>query len=102
MTDAPIQIRNPEVVRTIRALADRLGLTITEVVADAVRRRLELETAENEQARTERGRRALDVIARIDALPRRGELLTDDDLYDADGFPRPAPANARSGKTVRK
>ena len=45
MTDAPIQIRHPDVVRDIRALADRLGLTMTEVVAEAVRRRLAEENA---------------------------------------------------------
>ncbi|MFZ4071650.1 MAG: type II toxin-antitoxin system VapB family antitoxin [Caulobacterales bacterium] len=88
MTDAPIQIRNPDVVRDIRALADRLGLPMTDVVAEAVRRRLSEEDARAAEARSDRKKRALEVLARIDALPRSGALLTDTDLYDADGFPK--------------
>ena len=88
MTDAPIQIRNPDVVRDIRALADRLGLPMTDVVAEAVRRRLTEENARADEARIDRKKRALDVLARIDALPQSGVLLTDADLYDAEGFPR--------------
>jgi hypothetical protein len=88
MTDAPIQIRNPDVVRDIRALADRLGLPITDVVADAVRRRLAEEVARSDAARADRARRLADVLASIDALPHAGQPLRDDELYDADGFPR--------------
>jgi hypothetical protein len=88
MIDAPIQIRNPDVVRDIRALADRLGLPMTEVVAEAVRRRLSEENARADEARRDRKKRALDVLARIDALPQSGAVLTDADLYDAEGFPR--------------
>ena len=57
MTNAPIQIRNPDVIRDIRALAEQRGQLLTAVLAE------------------------------IDALPKIGELLTDDDFYDSDGLP---------------
>lgn len=88
MTETPIQIRNPDVVRDIRALADRLGLPMTEVVADAVRRRLDEELAEAKKVRSAAQRRVVDVLARIDALAVTGPVLTDDDLYGPDGLPR--------------
>ena len=84
----PIQIRNPEVVRDIRALADRLGVPLTEAVASAVRSRLEEETARRVASDVERRRTVENVLARIDALPKHGRALTDDDLYDAHGLPK--------------
>jgi hypothetical protein len=88
MTGMPIQIRNPDVVRDIRALADRLGLPMTEVVADAVRRRLQEELGKASDAQAAAQRRVADVLARIDALAVTGPVLTDDDLYGPDGLPR--------------
>ncbi len=88
MTDTPIQIRNPDVVRDIRALADRLGLPMTEVIADAVRRRLAEEVGKASDVQAAAQRRVLDVLARIDALAVTGPILTDDDLYGPDGLPR--------------
>ena len=88
MTGMPIQIRNPDVVRDIRALADRLGLSMTEVVADAVRRRLQEELGKASDAQAAAQRRVADVLARIDALAVTGPVLTDDDLYGPDGLPR--------------
>ncbi len=88
MTDAPIQIRNPDVVRDIRALADRLGLPMTDVVADAVRRRLAEEMAKASEVQGAAQRRVADVLARIDALAITGPKLTDNDLYGPDGLPR--------------
>ncbi len=87
MTEAPIQIRNPDVVRDIRALADKLGLPMTDVVADAVRRRLAEEMDKARALQSDRKQRALDVLARIDVLPKRGVAITDADLYGADGLP---------------
>ena len=80
MTSIPIRIRNPDVVRDIRALADRLGLPMTEVVADAVRRRLQEEPGKVTDAQAAAQRRVADVLARIDALAVTGPVLTDDDL----------------------
>ena len=88
MTSIPIRIRNPDVVRDIRALADRLGLPMTEVVADAVRRRLQEEPGKASDVQAAAQRRVLDVLARIDALAVTGPVITDDDLYGPDGLPR--------------
>lgn len=86
MTDAPIQIRKPEVVRQIRRLADLKRQPITEVVATVVADALE--RVEREESLEERRRRAEQAIARYRALPKTGPMLTDEDLYDEDGFPR--------------
>ena len=75
-------------MRDIRALADRPGLPITEVVADAVRRRLQNEPGKASDAQAAAQRRVADVLARIDALAVTGPILTDDDLYGPDGLPR--------------
>ena len=80
MTSIPIRIRNPDVVRDIRALADRLGLPMTEVVADAVRRRLQEEPGKASDAQAAAQQRVAGVLARIDALAVTGPVLTDDDL----------------------
>ena len=80
MTSIPIRIRNPDVVRDISALADRLGLPVTEVVADAIRRRLQEEPGKASDAQAAAQRRVADVLARIDALAVTGPVLTDDDL----------------------
>ena len=88
MTSIPIRIRNPDVVRYIRALADRLGLPMTEVVADAVRRRLQEEPGKASDAQAAAQQRVAGVLARIDALAVTGPVITDDDLYGPDGLPR--------------
>jgi hypothetical protein len=88
MTSAPIQIRNPDVVRDIRTLAERLGLPLTDVVADAVRRRLAEADAAGAAERAARQARLGAVLASIDALPHAGRPLSDDDFYGEDGFPR--------------
>ncbi|HEY1426934.1 MAG TPA: type II toxin-antitoxin system VapB family antitoxin [Caulobacteraceae bacterium] len=88
MNDAPIQIRNPEVTRAIRALAERKGQPITEAVAEVVL--AELRRLEGvDEAEVQRRLRAVDdIVRRFNALPVVGPLLTDDDLYDDDGFPK--------------
>lgn len=88
MSEAPIQIRNPEVVRDIRILAQRLGLPMTEVVGEAVRRCLAEDDAQRMGKEAARAERLAAVLAEIDALPHAGQALTDADLYNADGFPR--------------
>jgi hypothetical protein len=88
MTEAPIQIRNPHVIRDIRALAERLDRPITEVVAEAVRRRLAEEEAQDQDGQAARRRRLADILTRIDALPRLGPRLSDSDFFDSEGFPR--------------
>lgn len=88
MTVAPVQIRNPDVGRDIRALAERLGLPLTDVIADAVRRRLAEAVGNATDAQAAARRRVVDVLARIDALAVTGPILTDDDLCGPDGLPR--------------
>lgn len=84
----PIQIRNDDVVRDIRLLAELTGKSITEVVAESVRARL----AEAQAARRDATARKLggirEIQRRFAALPTVGPLLTDDDLYDEYGLPR--------------
>ena len=88
MNDAPIQIRNPAVVRSIRTLAERTGQPITDAVAQAVKAELRRRDAVDE-AEFQRRLRAIDAaVERFNALPIVGSLLTDDDLYDEDGLPR--------------
>ena len=81
----PIQIRNEEVVREIREAAALSRRTMTEVVAEGVRMFHERER--RRAGRDERDRRIDEIMARVRALPRTGEDLTDADLYDEDGFP---------------
>jgi hypothetical protein len=83
----PIQIRRERVVRNIRELADLTQLPITDAVDTAVQNELARARRRMTPAQ-ERERRIDEVLARIRALPRTGEVLTDEDLYDEDGFPR--------------
>lgn len=88
MTKPPIQIRNPEVVRDIRALADRMGVPLTQAVADAVRRRLAEEGGKASASQEARRKAVREAVRKFQALPRTGRLLTDADLYDDSGLPR--------------
>lgn len=88
MTDAPIQIRNPDVVRDIRELAQRTGLALTDAVADAVRRRLAEESGRVAAQRTTVKRKVAEIVAAFRDLPKTGRPPSDADLYDKDGFPR--------------
>ena len=86
--NAPIQIRNLEIVEDIRKLAERTRLPITEAVGRAVRS--EIERLEATRAlELEAKRKAIDeIIERFNALPTVGPDLTDDDLYDEWGLPK--------------
>lgn len=86
MTDAPIQIRKLEAVRKIRRLSAMIEKPFTETVEAAVTEALE--RAERERSIEERSRRIDEAVARFAALPKIGPPLTDDELYDEDGFPR--------------
>ncbi len=88
MSDAPIQIRNPEVVRAIRRLAEQTGLPITEAVGEAVQAEL-LRREEVGEAEYRSRRAAIrEIVERLQKLPRVGRPLTDEDLYDEDGLPK--------------
>jgi hypothetical protein len=88
MIDAPIQIRNPDVVRDIRKLAERTGQLLTEAVAEAVRARLAEVEGKDAVSIAERRMRIAGAAAAFRALPHDGTPLTDADIYDEDGLPR--------------
>jgi hypothetical protein len=88
MSEAPIQIRKPEVARAIRRLAQKKGQAITDAVADVVNAELcRLEDASEAEAQR-RIARAKQIVARFQALPTLGPVPTDDDFYDEAGFPK--------------
>ena len=77
-----IVIENPEVVRDIERLAARTGKPAEDAVAEAVRAQLGGKSASETDAELNA------LLAEIDALPKLGPPLTDDELYDEDGMPR--------------
>lgn len=82
--NAPVQIRKPEITERLRRIAAREGKSITDLVDELTRER-----DQQIQAEVERRRSAVKAILKeVDALPRVGPLLTDDDLYDEDGLPK--------------
>lgn len=85
---SPIQIRNAEVVENIRELARLRGAGLTETVEAAVRETLERERRHHIASLEERRAKVMETLERFWALPRTGEMLTDADLYDEDGFPK--------------
>jgi|CXWL01.1.fsa_nt_gi hypothetical protein len=87
MADTSILIENPDIVRDIERLAARTGKPAVEAVAEAVRARLS-GAPSSRPTRADKNAELRDILARIDALPRLGEPLTDADLYDEDGLPR--------------
>jgi len=82
----PIQIRKEDVVRDIRELASLTDRPITDAVALAVK--AELKRARHRSTASERAAEIDRLLAEIDALPRLGPPLTDDELYDENGLPR--------------
>ena len=86
--NAPVQIRKPDVAERLRNMALREGLSITELV-DQMAREREARPDEARRAEIERKIAAVNEIVReFNALPVLGPLLTDDDIYDEDGFPK--------------
>ena len=82
--NAPVQIRKPEITERLRRIAAREGKSITDLVDE-----LTLERDQQIKAEIERRRSAVRAILKeVDALPRIGPLLSDDDLYDEDGLPK--------------
>ena len=85
---APIQIRNPDVVRDIRLLAELMQQPITDVVAEAVRAKLAEAQRAREADNADRLKRLEELHRRVAALPKIGPLLRDADFYDEDGIPK--------------
>jgi hypothetical protein len=84
----PIQIRKAQAVENIRELARLRGAGLTETVEAAVHETLEREREHRAASLEERRARVMETLERFWALPRTGEILTDADLYDEDGFPK--------------
>lgn len=82
----PIQIRNDDAVRQVREAAALTGLSITKVVAEGAR--LVAERARRVRSPEDRRREVDRLLAEFRALPKTGETLTDDDLYDDYGLPK--------------
>ncbi len=86
--NAPVQIRKAETVARLRRLAALEGKTITDLVDEMVRER-DLRFEAERAADIDRRRQAVEeAVRRFNARPIVGPLLTDDDLYDEDGFPK--------------
>ena len=86
--NAPVQIRKPDVAERLRSIALREGLSITDLVDQMARER---EDRINETRRAEIDRKMAvvnEIVREFNALPVLGPLLTDDDIYDEDGFPK--------------
>lgn len=88
MKGIAIQIRRDDVTRDIRMLADRLGVSITDAVAEAVKAKLADEEVKQRKALEERRRKSREILEELWALPVVGRILTDKDLYDEDGLPK--------------
>ncbi|HEX5775838.1 MAG TPA: type II toxin-antitoxin system VapB family antitoxin [Caulobacteraceae bacterium] len=88
MNGPPIQIRNDEVVREIRELADLTHKPITEAVSTAVKAELARVRRRSEKEKAEQRAAVREIVERFKALPKVGPMLTDEDLYDEDGLPR--------------
>lgn len=81
-----LNIKNPEADRLARALAQKTGETITEVVIDALREKLLRE--QGRQAPVELKEALLAIAHRCAALPDRDTRSPEDILgYDDSGLP---------------
>jgi hypothetical protein len=86
--NAPIQIRKADVTERLRTLAQREGLSITDLV-DQMARDREAQADSAKQAEIDRKIAAAEaIIAHFQSLPILGPLLTDEDLYDQGGLPK--------------
>ena len=86
--NAPVQIRKPDVTERLRSLAQREGLSITDLVDEMARDR-EARANTVRQAEIDRKIAAAEaIVAHFQSLPILGPLLTDDDFYDEDGLPK--------------
>jgi hypothetical protein len=85
---SPIQIKRPDVSEDVRTLAALTGLPITDAIAQAVRAQLVLERIKTNGKLVKRLAAAEKDLAAIRRLPVVGPDLTDDDLYDEQGFPK--------------
>jgi antitoxin VapB len=95
-----LNIKDAEATRLVRELTELTGETRTEAIRKALRERLEREKAERRSHATrtaqEKRRQVEQALVEIkkvqDEVRRLGlaeHMLTDDDLYDENGLPKP-------------
>jgi hypothetical protein len=84
----PIQVKRPDVTEDIRTLAGLMGTSITDAIATAVRNQISTERAKADANFARRKAECQKILDQLWALPIVGPLLTDEDLYDEDGFPK--------------
>ena len=83
----PLNIKDPEVYKMARKVADKRGLSLTGAVREALREKLERESAEKETAR--RFEKLQEIAKGFSNLPILDDR-TDDEIigYDELGIPR--------------
>jgi antitoxin VapB len=85
MSSTQLNIKNPETRRLARELAELTGRSVTEVVADSLRERLEREKRARSKAGVAEKRKELaDEVSRLPVLDDRDP---DEILYDEYGLP---------------
>lgn len=88
MIEGPIQIKRPDVAADIRRLAELTGASITDAIANAVRRQLAIEAVHADDRSRTKLSKAEKTLAKLRRLPSVGAALTDHDLYDEHGLPK--------------
>ena len=82
-----LDIKNEEIDRLAREVAERAGESLTEAIRIALQERLQRLTG-RQGAATQR-EKLYEILQRIDALPRKTDLTEDELLnYDGHGIPR--------------
>jgi hypothetical protein len=86
--NAPIQIRKPRAVELIRKAAAGRGQSITDAMETLAEEDLKRQEAERMTGIERKLAAVWKIVDEFNALPKTGEMLTDDDLYGPDGLPR--------------
>lgn len=81
-----LSIKSDEADRLARALAEKTGESLTEVVTQALRERLHRQTGRREPQQLLEDLRA--IRKRCSALPRRDDRTPEEICYDERGLPR--------------
>jgi len=86
--NAPIQIRKARAVELIRRAAAARGQSITDAMEALAEEDLKRQDLAKDAEVQRKLTRVRDLVEEFAALPKTGEMLTDEDLYDEDGLPR--------------
>ena len=93
----PISIKNLETEQLARQLAKETGETITEGIKKSLQERLQ--RVHGHRKGNVLKDEIAEILARVDALPRRNDNLTDDEIlgYDENGIPYSGNSEFRRG-----